>query len=171
MKPIGKIIGLGLLGCLACCGGPAVLLLLGGMSADAAFGELLHYYHHPLSVAIAGVGAATFLALVLSRWRTRKAARCVCPPYRRNRNDKEQNDGTLPIACTLTPTDFIARLAELNSLTKDALISGWRDGLTLHLRYRPEAEDRVRRMVEHEQEGSVAKFRYPRKHWLRGGGI
>jgi hypothetical protein len=57
-----------------------------------------------------------------------------------------------PIACALTPVDFKARLADLNLLTKDALISGWRDGLTLHLRYRPEADDRVRRMVEQEQE-------------------
>jgi hypothetical protein len=57
-----------------------------------------------------------------------------------------------PIACALTPEDFKARLADLNILRKDALISGRRDGLTLHLRYRPEAEERVRRMVEHEQE-------------------
>ena len=60
MKPIGKILSLGLLGCLACCGGPVVLLRLGGMSAGAAFGELLNCYHHPLSMAIGGVAAATF---------------------------------------------------------------------------------------------------------------
>jgi hypothetical protein len=56
------------------------------------------------------------------------------------------------ITCTLTPFDFKARLGELKELTQDALISARRDDLTLHLRYALTAENRVRRMVEKEQE-------------------
>jgi hypothetical protein len=80
MKPIRKILGLGLLGCLACCGSPVVLLLLGGTGAGGAFDELLNCYHHPLALATGGVGAATLLALAMSKWRSRKVARCACPP-------------------------------------------------------------------------------------------
>ena len=80
MKPAGKVLGLGLLGCLACCGGPVVLSLLGGMGAGAAFREFMNCYHHPLSAAIGGVGGATLLVLAVSKWRSRKAARCACPP-------------------------------------------------------------------------------------------
>ena len=138
MKPIGKILSFGLLGCFACCAGPAVLLLVSGIGAEAAIEELLNCYRHPVSVGIGGMGAATLLALAIFKWRARKAARCACT--------------SPPIVCTLMPEDFKARLADLKLLTKDALISGWRDDLTLHLRYRPEAEDRVRRMVEREQE-------------------
>lgn len=56
-----------------------------------------------------------------------------------------------PIACTLKPSDYRGRLAEISALTRDALRSVNRQGLTLELRYAPEAAARVRRLVEQER--------------------
>lgn len=56
-----------------------------------------------------------------------------------------------PIACTLSATDYRSRLAEIAALSREALRSVERRGLTLDLRYAPEAADRVRRLVEQER--------------------
>lgn len=56
-----------------------------------------------------------------------------------------------PIACTLSATGYRARLAEIAALSREALRSVERRGLTLDLRYAPEAADRVRRLVEQER--------------------
>lgn len=56
-----------------------------------------------------------------------------------------------PIACTLQPSDYRARLAEIAALSRDALRSVERRGQTLDLRYAPEAAQRVRRLVEQER--------------------
>jgi hypothetical protein len=56
-----------------------------------------------------------------------------------------------PIACTLLPGEFKDRLASIGALTRHALRSHERRGLVLHLRYAPEARDRVREMVRNEQ--------------------
>lgn len=55
------------------------------------------------------------------------------------------------IACTLSATDYRVRLAEIAALTRDALRHAERRGLTLDLRYAPEAAARVRRLVEQER--------------------
>lgn len=56
-----------------------------------------------------------------------------------------------PIACTLSATDYRARLAEIAALSKDALRRAEHRGLTLDLRYAPEAAARVRQLVEQER--------------------
>jgi hypothetical protein len=56
-----------------------------------------------------------------------------------------------PIACTLPPADYRARLAEIAALSREALRHVERRGLTLDLRYAPEAAARVRRLVEQER--------------------
>ena len=56
-----------------------------------------------------------------------------------------------PIACTLSATDYRTRLAEIASLSRDALRHAERRGLTLDLRYAPEAAARVRQLVEQER--------------------
>ena len=57
-----------------------------------------------------------------------------------------------PIACTLSVGDYRARLAEIAALSRDALRHVERRGLTLDLRYAPEAASRVRSLVEQERE-------------------
>ena len=57
----------------------------------------------------------------------------------------------IPIACTLSPSDYRTRLAEIAALSRDALRHVERRGLTLDLRYAPEAAARVRRLVDHER--------------------
>lgn len=59
--------------------------------------------------------------------------------------------GEAPIACTLSATDYRSRLAEIAALSREALRGVERRGLTLDLRYAPEAADRVRRLVEQER--------------------
>jgi hypothetical protein len=56
-----------------------------------------------------------------------------------------------PIACTLTPGEYHARLAWIAELGRDALLGSERRGLVLELRYALEAADRVREMVRKEQ--------------------
>ena len=57
----------------------------------------------------------------------------------------------LPIACTLTAGDLRERLGTIQTLTREALLDYRRDGLTLALRYAPNALERVRTMVAGEQ--------------------
>ena len=57
----------------------------------------------------------------------------------------------IPIACTLSATDYRARMAEIATLSCEALRHAERRGLTLDLRYEPEAAARVRRLVEQER--------------------
>jgi hypothetical protein len=57
----------------------------------------------------------------------------------------------IPIACTLSATDYRTRLAEIAALSREALRRVERRGLTLELRYAPEAAERVRRLVEQER--------------------
>jgi hypothetical protein len=56
-----------------------------------------------------------------------------------------------PIACTLAPRDYLARLAWIAELARDALRGFERRDLVLHLRYVLEAGDRDREMVRKEQ--------------------
>lgn len=57
----------------------------------------------------------------------------------------------IPIACTLSPSDYRARLAEIATLSRDALRHVERRGRTLELRYALEAAARVRRLVDQER--------------------
>lgn len=57
----------------------------------------------------------------------------------------------VPIACTLSPGAYRARLAEVASLSRDALRGVEQHGAVLELRYAPEAADRVRALVEQER--------------------
>lgn len=56
-----------------------------------------------------------------------------------------------PIACTLSASDYRRRLAEIAALSRDALRHVECRGLTLDLRYAPEAAARVRQLVEQER--------------------
>jgi hypothetical protein len=58
---------------------------------------------------------------------------------------------TPPIACTLAPGDYHARLAWIAELARDALLGFERRELVLELRFALEAADRVREMVRKEQ--------------------
>jgi hypothetical protein len=57
-----------------------------------------------------------------------------------------------PIACTLTPGDFKARLTWIAEFNAAALRHHRRDDLRLELTYASEARDQVREMVRREQE-------------------
>jgi hypothetical protein len=59
---------------------------------------------------------------------------------------------TPPIACTLAPGDYQARLAWIAELARDALLGFERHDLVLELRYALQAADRVREMVRKERE-------------------
>ena len=56
-----------------------------------------------------------------------------------------------PIACTLSPSDYRARLAEVATVSRDALRRVEQRGAILDLRYSTEAADRVRALVEKER--------------------
>jgi hypothetical protein len=58
---------------------------------------------------------------------------------------------TPPIACTLAPGDYLARLVWIAKLARDALRGSERRDLVLELRYALDAADRVREMVRKEQ--------------------
>ena len=60
-------------------------------------------------------------------------------------------DGALPIACTLSSSDYRARLAQIATLSRTWLRQVERDGLTLILRYHPGAAADVRQLVEQER--------------------
>jgi len=57
----------------------------------------------------------------------------------------------IPITCTLSATDYRGRLAAIADLSREALRHVERRGLTLDLRYAPEAAARVRQLVEQER--------------------
>jgi hypothetical protein len=57
-----------------------------------------------------------------------------------------------PIACSLAPGDYKARLAWISELARDALVGRERRGLELELLFAPDAAERVRDMVRMEQD-------------------
>ena len=57
-----------------------------------------------------------------------------------------------PIACTLSPPEFQARLDWIAQLNADALRERHRNGLQLELIYASDAAERVREMVRHERQ-------------------
>ena len=57
----------------------------------------------------------------------------------------------IPIACTLSPADYRARLVTIANLSRDALRRVEHRGLTLELHYAPEAAARVRALVDQER--------------------
>jgi hypothetical protein len=62
-----------------------------------------------------------------------------------------QTSEVTPIACTLRPEGLGPRLAEIRKMTERSLLSHRVDGRSLHLAYRPDAENEVRRIVGLEQ--------------------
>ncbi len=56
----------------------------------------------------------------------------------------------VPIACTLAAGDYKARLAWIAELNARALTSHRREGLLLHLQYRPDALAQVQELVRRE---------------------
>jgi hypothetical protein len=56
-----------------------------------------------------------------------------------------------PIACTLQPGDYRARLEWIAELARDGLLGVSRHDLRLELRYAPGVADRVREMVDKER--------------------
>ena len=57
-----------------------------------------------------------------------------------------------PIACTLQPGDYRERLAWIATLAREGLLGTSRDDLRLELRYAPNVGNRVREMVDKEQQ-------------------
>jgi hypothetical protein len=64
----------------------------------------------------------------------------------------ELNSSTPPIACTLTGSGLLERLASIAALTRDALLGYERLGVVLDLRFAVTAAERVREMVRKERE-------------------
>jgi SLT domain-containing protein len=64
----------------------------------------------------------------------------------------EQNPSSPPIACTLTGTGLLERLASIAALTRDALVGYERRGVVLDLRFAITAAERVREMVLKERD-------------------
>lgn len=62
------------------------------------------------------------------------------------------NIESAPIACTLTPGEYKARLAWITELAREALLSHERRDLELELVYAADAAQRVREMVQKEQD-------------------
>ena len=62
------------------------------------------------------------------------------------------NSESAPIACTLAPDDYQARLAWIADLVGDALRSQTRRDLELELVYAADAAERVREMVRRERD-------------------
>ena len=67
------------------------------------------------------------------------------------RAGREADTPDVPIACTLTPDAYRARLRTIAELTRDALRRVERDGDVLDLRYAATAAHRVRALVEQER--------------------
>lgn len=57
-----------------------------------------------------------------------------------------------PIACTLSAANFKERATWLRELTERALLSHHVEGLQLHLSYRQDASDDIKKMVQQEQQ-------------------
>lgn len=57
-----------------------------------------------------------------------------------------------PIACTLSPPEYKARLGATADLNRDALLCQTRHDLELRLVYTADATERVREMVRQEQD-------------------
>lgn len=57
----------------------------------------------------------------------------------------------VPIVCTLSQSDYGARLTTIAALSREALRHAERRGSTLDLRYAPQAAARVRALVEQER--------------------
>lgn len=57
-----------------------------------------------------------------------------------------------PIACTLTPGAFLARVDMIQKLIGRALLTSRRDGRRLHLTFAPEAREDVAKVVALERE-------------------
>jgi hypothetical protein len=57
----------------------------------------------------------------------------------------------IPIACTLSASDYPSRIAEIAALSRETLRHVERRGLTLDLRYAPDAAARVRQLVAQER--------------------
>ena len=72
-----------------------------------------------------------------------------CPPVQAAHSDKTE---TPAIACTLAPGAYQERLTWIGALLRDALRSYERHDLVLDLRFAPEARDRIRELVRHEQD-------------------
>jgi hypothetical protein len=83
-------------------------------------------------------------------------ARRRSTPNGRDRAQEEviemPNAESAPIACTLTPGDYKARLAWIVELARDALRSHERRDLELELVYTAAAAKRVREMVRKEED-------------------
>jgi hypothetical protein len=62
-----------------------------------------------------------------------------------------QTPEAAPIACTLSLEAMGPRLAEIRIMTERSVLSHRLDGSRLHLVYRPDAEEEIRRIVGLEQ--------------------
>ena len=146
MRRIAIALCLSTLGCLLCCLAPVLLLLVGGATIGAAITEWRTCYRDPALLVAASVAGSSLALLGMRTWKVRaKARRRTAPSHRPAQNHEP------PIACTLAPGDLKARLGELAELSRSTLADSRREDLTLHLRYFPEAEERVRQMVEKER--------------------
>jgi hypothetical protein len=137
-----KFIGLGA-ACVACCALPVVGVALAG----TAFASLVSTYAG--WIAAAGILSVAGILLLRNRSATPSQAGCGCSSACQVNPIRDAE--TSPIACTLSPGAYGERVAWIQNLARDALISARRDDLVLHLSYAAHAAPRVREMVEKEK--------------------
>jgi hypothetical protein len=127
--------------CAACCALPLALPLLAGSAALAILGSA------------GATAAAALAAFLLLRGKPSVSsdcsnASCTCGDTAKV---AALAGGTAPIACTLTPGDYNARLLRIRDLAAHSLRTARREPLRLHLTYAPEAAKEVRSLVREEQ--------------------
>jgi protein-S-isoprenylcysteine O-methyltransferase Ste14 len=119
-------------------------LVLYGAFIAVAFVLFVRFYEEPTLRATFGAEYDAYCRAVPRWW----------PRFRRGVSPEVSGASMStdhPVACTLPATDYRARLTEIATLSRDALRQSEQRGLTLDLRYAPEAAARVRRLVEQER--------------------
>lgn len=132
-------------GCAACCALPLAAPLLAGSAALAFLGSAQAW----CIGAMAAAALAAFLFL-----RAKPSVSCASSNASCGCGDTAKVVGLVgaaPIACTLTPGDYKARVLRIRDLAIRSLLTARREPLRLHLTYAPEAAQEVRGLVREEQ--------------------
>lgn len=145
MKSSTKYLALGA-ACAACCALPLTVPLLAGSAALA--------FLNSAQVWSIGALAAAALAVFLFL-RAKPSVSCASSNASCGCGDTAKVVGLVgaaaPIACTLTPGDYKARVLRIRDLATRSLRTARREPLRLHLTYASEAAQEVRGLVREEQ--------------------
>jgi hypothetical protein len=148
LKTSTKFLALGA-ACAACCALPFVVPLLAGSAVLEFFGPAEASYVAVLATA-AALAAFVFMRGKPSASCAASDASCGCADNPKLLKLVAPQEAA-PIACTLTPGDFTARVGRIRDLAARSLRTARREPLRLHLSYAPEAAQEVRGLVREEQ--------------------